>query len=182
VNWMTWRGRLTYLLMSLFLAWHLVAVVVAPLQDSNAVVDPLRLVYHPYLSFFGLDTTWDFFSPIGKGHQFRYVVEDGAGKEHTFVPIKDFYWYLPSHRWFERVYQSIMTYPELYAEFFGKFYCQKHSSMRPVAVTLFEIQENDFQPADHLRGKHPLEPAFINANPLIRVFCDDGLESSDQKR
>src|SRR5207253_6589772 len=115
--------------------------VIAPLQNSNAIVDPLRLVYHPYLNFFGLSTTWDFFSPIGKGHQFRYVVEDGAGEKHTFVPIEDFYWYLPAHRWFERVYQAIMSQPESYADFFGKFYCQKHASMHPISVTLLEIQE-----------------------------------------
>ena len=181
VNWALLRRRLTCLLMSTFLVWHLVAVVIAPVQESNAVVGPLRLLYSPYLGFFGLDTTWDFFSPVGKGHQFRYVVEDGDGKEHTFVPIKDFYWYLPAHRWFERVYQATMTYPEIYAEFFGKLYCQKHASMHPVAVTLQEIQELDFQPEDHLRGKHPLEPDFVTVNPLIRVVCDNGSESPDQK-
>ena len=181
MNSMSWRGRLGYLAISLFFGWHLVAVVIAPLQESNAVVDPLRFVYRPYLTFFGLDTTWDFFSPVGKGHQFRYVVEDGAGTKHTFVPIKDFYWYLPAHRWFERIYQSMMSYPDLYADFFGKLYCQKHASMHPVAVTLLEIQELDFYPEDHLRGKHPtLDPEFFTVNTLKRVACESSSEPADQ--
>jgi hypothetical protein len=167
----TWRGRLLYAAMSLFLGWHVVAVIIAPLQDSNAVVDPLRSIYRPYLNFFGLNTTWDFFSPIGKGHQFRYVVEDQAGNKHEFVPIRDFFWYLPAQRWFEKVFQGLMTYPEFYAEYFGNHYCRKHAPLKPVTVTLLEIQEEDFFPEDQLAGKHPLSPEFVAVNTLRRVEC-----------
>lgn len=181
MNSTSWRGRLISLVASLFLAWHVVAVVIAPLQESNALVDPLRAIYRPYLNLVGLDTTWDFFSPIGKGHQFRYVVEDNDGNEHTFIPIKDFFWYFPGHRWFERVYQTIMTYPDTYAEFFGDLYCREHASMQPVAVRLLEIQEKDFRPADHLRGDHPLDPDFVTVNTLLRVICEDNSTRPEQK-
>ena len=46
MTWKTWRNRLAYLAGSLFLAWHSVAMVLAPVPSDNVIVDTFRSFYH----------------------------------------------------------------------------------------------------------------------------------------
>jgi hypothetical protein len=165
------RNRILYAAGSLFLAWHLIAMLLAPLPDRNDIVRSFRALYQPYLSFFGLDTTWDFFSPIGTGHQFRYTIEDADGKEHTFSPIEDVNWLLPERRWYERAFTELMNDPETYGSYFAALYCRKHAALKPVSILLVEMQEQRFRPKDQMSGKHPYEPPYVLANPLMRADC-----------
>src|SRR5262249_38256412 len=132
------RHRFLYAVGSLFIAWHLVAMLLAPLPDRNDIVRSFRGLFQPYLSFLGLDTTWNFFSPIGMGHQFRYTIEDADGKEHTFAPIEDVNWLLPERRWYERAFTELMNDPETFGSYFAALYCRKHASLKPVSILLVE--------------------------------------------
>ena len=170
-----WRQHLAYLIMSLFVVWHTVAMVLAPVQDQerSATWPSFRFLAEAYLTLFRLENTWAFFAPAGRSHQFRYIIEDNAGKEHTFTPIKEFKWFHPRYVWFERTYWGIMTSPELYSDYFAKFFCRKHASLNPVSITLLQILEEDFRPEDHLSGKHPLDPEFVTVDPLKYLPCPD---------
>jgi hypothetical protein len=133
-------------------------------------------VYQPYLTPLGLDGNWDFFSPIGYGRQFGYVIEDADAKERTFMPILDVSWLLATRRWYERVFETVMNQPELYGGHFARSYCARHAALNPVAVTLVEIPEVRYWPQDHLSGSRPNDPQFLMSqrstqNPLIRVHC-----------
>ena len=90
-----WRERVTYTAMSLFVAWHTLAMVVAPAPGSSDLIKGLRTVLDPYLHFFRLDNQWNFFAPdVGEqgrdplGIVLRYVIEDDAGKLHRFDPAR----------------------------------------------------------------------------------------------
>lgn len=166
-----WRARLGYLAMSLFLGWHTIAMMLAPVPANNPIVQSFRAVYQPYLTSLGLDTTWDFFSPIGWGHQFAYVIEDANQKEHIFVPILDVNWLLPTRRWYERIFETLLVRPDLYGEYFAALYCQKHASLKPVAITLLDLQEGRYWPQDHLSGRRPDDLAYLVPNPLMRLGC-----------
>jgi hypothetical protein len=165
------RNRLLCAAGSLFLAWHVVSMVLAPVPDRNTIVQSFRGLFQPYLSFFGLDTTWDFFSPIGTGHQFRYTIEDAEGKEHTFTPIADVNWLLPERRWYERAFTELMNDPEAFGGYFAAFYCRKHASLKPVSILLVEMQEQRFWPKDQIAGKRPDNPPYVIPNPLMRADC-----------
>jgi hypothetical protein len=165
------RNRLLYAVGSLFLAWHTVSMVLAPVPDRNTIVQSFRDLFQPYLSFFGLDTTWDFFSPIGIGHQFRYTIEDADGREHAFTPIADVNWLLPERRWYERMFTELMNDPDTYGKHFAAVYCRKHASLRPVSILLVEMQEQRFWPRDHMSGKRPDSPPYVIPNPLLRADC-----------
>jgi len=161
------------LAMSLFVGWHTLAIVVGP--NSSATAQSFRFLLQPYLSLFRLESTWAFFAPnVGKHSQFRYVIEDTAGKEHTFVPSHELNWYLPTDIWFKNWYYAIIEFPEIYGDFFAALFCRKHASLDPVSITLVAIQEQDFRPEDHLRGNHPLDPEFVIVDTLKRVKCQDG--------
>jgi len=171
-----WRERLGYLALSLFIGWHTIAMMLVPVPQNNPIVRAFRALYQPYLTSLGLDTTWDFFSPIGWGHQFAYVIEDADGKEHAFMPILEVNWLLATRRWSERVFETVMNEPHLYGGYFAAAYCRKHASLKPVAVTLLEIPESRYWPDDHLSGNRPNDPAYMLSNlavhnPLIRFDC-----------
>jgi hypothetical protein len=175
LNWTTWRRRLTYLAMSLLVAWHTLAVVLAPAPENSETVQVFRAVLQPYLSLLRLDNSWSFFAPsVGKHSQFRYIVEDAAGTEHTFVPTEEPSSSLPSYvlwREFKYLYEGIMEDAENHGDAIGAFLCRRHASLKPLSVTLVEIQEQDFWREDYLRGKRPLDPEFVVVNPLRRIEC-----------
>ena len=166
-----WRERLGYTALSLFVGWHTISIILAPLPDKNPIVSAFRAIYQPYLTAFGLDTTWDFFSPIGIGHQFSYVIEDSEGNQHSFMPILDVNWLTPDRRWYERIFTSLMNNPETYGEYFAAYYCRKHASLKPASIRLFENVEARYWPDDHLRGRKPDDPAYFTLNPLMHVEC-----------
>lgn len=177
VNAIQWRNRLTFAAMSLVVGWHSLAMVVAPAPNGSATIQSLRLLLQPYLSFFRLDTPWNFFAPVGKHAQFRYVVEDAAGNKHTFVPTEESNLSLPRYVWwreFKYFYDGVMESPESRGDAAGALLCRKHAALQPLSVTLLELREEDFRPEDRLRGKSPLDPEFVSVNTLIRVECRSG--------
>jgi len=84
--WNSWRQRLTYLVMSAFVAWHTLAMVIAPAPESSVLVGTLRAALQPYLTLFKLDNPWNFFAPVIGGTELHYSVEDAAGAHHNFTP------------------------------------------------------------------------------------------------
>jgi hypothetical protein len=167
-----WRDRLAYSAMSLFVGWHTIAIMLAPVPRNNEIVQSFRVLFHPYLTLAGLDGTWDFFSPIGSSYQFRYQIEDADGNEHIFTPITEVNWFTPTHRWYERIYEELMISPDVYGDYFAKFFCRKHASLRPVAISLLNIDQHEFWPEDYLRGKvRTRDPEYFTVNTLLRADC-----------
>jgi hypothetical protein len=176
-----WRQRLTYLAMSLVVAWHSIAMAVSPAPNDSTLVQSLRFVFHPYLAFFRLETPWGFFAPVGKHAQFRYIIEDGAGNAHTFVPTEEPAPSLARYVWwreFKYLYDGIMANPEFRGDPAGALLCQRHAALKPFSVTLLEVTEQYYRPQDELLGKRPLDPEFVLVSPLRRVPCPNGSASS----
>jgi hypothetical protein len=168
-----WRKRLTYAVMSVFVVWHTLAIIVAPAYDS-ATARELRVLFQPYLSLLRLDNIWSFFAPTEGGmhlSQFRYIIEDKTGEKLTFVPEAEFSWLLPSYFWFRGWYNAIIEYPEDYADIAADLYCRRHASLHPVSITLLEIQEKDYTQRDFLSGKQRWDLDFVNVNTIKQVKC-----------
>jgi hypothetical protein len=167
-----WRERLTYAAMSAFLAWHTAAIVIAPAPDVSGAVQALRVPFQPYLSLFRLDNLWDFFAPnVGRGSQFRYIIEDTRGNHHPFAPTEDLNWFHPSFFWFRSWYDAIIETPDTYADSAAAVFCRKHASLHPVSIIFLEAEAEDFTPADQLAGKHPMDPEFVTVSTVKRVTC-----------
>jgi len=160
------------MVMSVILGWHTLAVVVAPAPDNSVTVQALRFLLHPYLTLFRLDNPWNFYAPIvAKGHQFRYMIEDIAGKRRTFVPTEELYTFHPSFWWFRAWYDAILDSPEIYGDSVAALLCRKHASLHPISITLLKIEQEDFSPMDQLGGKHPMDSEFVTVSTLRRVAC-----------
>ncbi|MGA7326046.1 MAG: hypothetical protein WBX25_16555 [Rhodomicrobium sp.] len=173
----TWRQRLTYTAMSVFVAWHTLALVVAPAPLSSATVQNLRVVLQPYLSLLRLDNPWNFFAPYsGRLHlsRFRYIIEDKAGEKRTFDPEAEFSWITPTYYWFRGWYTAIIENPDEYADNAAAYYCRRHASMQPASITLLEIEENEFTRMDLLAGKNRWDPEFVTEKTIKQVPCPAG--------
>jgi hypothetical protein len=169
-----WRERLVYTALSAFLVWHTLAIVVAPAPDSSVIVRSLRGVLLPYLTLLRLDNKWNFYAPnTGRGHQFRYLVEDAAGSRHAFTPVDGLGWFHPNEWSFRALYDWIAESPDGYGDAAAALLCRRHAALRPTAIILLDLEQKDFSPADHLSGKHPLEPEFVTEKDLRRIACPE---------
>jgi hypothetical protein len=171
---MQWRERLTYLAMSLVVAWHSTALIVAPMPNGSTMAQTFGALLQPYLSLLRLDNQWNFFVPVGRHAQFRYVVEDAAGKQHVFTPVDEASGSVARYvmwREFKYLYEGVMEAPAIRGERITTLLCQKHAALNPASVTLLQVQELDFWPDDYLRGRRPLEPEFTFVSTLTHIMC-----------
>jgi hypothetical protein len=169
-----WRERLTYTAMSLFVAWHTFALIIAPVPHDSMIAQQLRPLLHPYLTFFSLDSNWDFYAPeVAHGRQFSYDIEDASGNHHSFVPTDELSWFHPNYWWFRGWYDAVMDNPETYADRFAASLCRKHAALHPISIDLIMLEVGDFSPEDYLSGKHPLDSKFVTETTVKHVICPD---------
>ena len=166
-----WRDRLTFLAMSLFVAWHATAILVTPAPSGSPAVEGLKALFRPYTTFFRLESSWSFFANVFRHTQFRYVVEDADGKQHTFIPIDEFKWYHPRFNWFDGLYWAILDSPTTIGRYFVAPLCRQHAALRPVAITFLGVKGGEFRPEDLLAGHHPLDLPYATADPVLYDDC-----------
>jgi hypothetical protein len=166
-----WWTHLVYAAMSLLIAWHTLAMVVAASPESamTRAVDPL---VRPYLTLLNLDNYWGFFAPdVGTTLQFRYIVEDAKGQQHTFIPGDNLSRFTPNFIWLRDRYRDIMESVDTLGEVTVAEFCRQHAALRPMAITLLEVDGKPFGPEDHRAGKKPLDPEFVTVNTLKTIRC-----------
>jgi hypothetical protein len=167
------RGGLAYLAMSALIAWHTLAMVIAPAPD-NDVTELARAALQPYLTFFRLDNQWDFFAPtVGEGSRLRYDIMDRTGKVQAFLPAEEQRWYHPGFLWFRSWYYRIIDDPDAYGDNAAAVFCRKHAALQPLAITFYEIQEERFTRDDYLSGKSRMDPGFFTVRMLRGIRCPD---------
>src|SRR3984957_11861561 len=169
--WNSWRQRVTYLVMSAFVAWHTLAMVIAPAPESSVLVGTLRAVLQPYLTLFKLDNPWNFFAPVIGGTELHYSVEDAAGARHSFTPTEQASWFHPAYLWLRDWHYNIIDHPELFVDRAGAILCHEHAALHPVSITFVADEQWEFKPADLLSGKHPTDPEFIKERTVKTVEC-----------
>jgi hypothetical protein len=167
-----WREPFLFAAMSLLIAWHTFVMVVAAAPPDSVIAKAARALVHPYLILLNLDNDWGFFAPdVGTSYQFRYIVEDAAGKRHGFIPTDKLSRFNPNSIWLRDRYGSIMHSVDTYGDAAVAELCREHVALRPVAVTLLGIEGKEFGPADRRRGKKPLDPEFVIPHLLKTIRC-----------
>jgi|EndMetStandDraft_5_1072996.scaffolds.fasta_scaffold163094_1 hypothetical protein len=165
------RRRLISLAMSALLIWHVLAIVIAPAPASH-LTDGARKFLGPYLTLFGLDHGWSFFAPnVENGVIFRYEIEASGGVRHVFIPSQMLRWYHPNRRWMRDRFRTMLDEPERYADVVGAALCKEHAALKPVSVTLIEVEQKDFEREDRLAGKSPFDPEFLDTKTVKTVPC-----------
>ena len=164
---------LAYATMSLLVVWHTLAMVIAASPDS-LLTRSARPLFHPYLTLFRLDNHWGFFAPnVESGVQFRYIVEDAAGKQHTFIPADKLSRFDPNSIWVRDRYKDVMEAVQVHGDAAVAALCREHAALSPAAITLLEIEQKPFSREDRRKGKHPLDPEFITVHTLKTIRCTE---------
>ncbi len=167
-----WRGPIVYVLMSVFVTWHAICLIVGPAPQTSVIAQALRPLVNSYLGLISLNVKWGFFAPIGGASEFRYLVVDSTGIVHTFWPTAGLAWYHPSELWVIDRYRTVVQRPDIYGDHLIAEYCRKHSTLKPVEIKLQEVvQVEDLLPSDHLAGKHPLDREFAASKTLRTKKC-----------
>jgi hypothetical protein len=169
--WDRWRPRVIYLLMSAFVAWHALALVIAPVPGSSELVDATRAVLQPYLTLLRMDNPWSFFAPTIEGAQLHYIVEDAAGTRAEFGSADHTSWFHPEDLWLKDWNYSIMDDPDLYASHAGEMLCRKHAAIHPASITFVQRVHSGFKPEDWLNGKRPQDAEFTTETTGQTVQC-----------
>jgi hypothetical protein len=168
-----WRDRLVYLAMSLFVGWHLIAMLLAPAPSGSPMVEALNPLFRPYLTLFRLESSWSFFANVIRLNQFRYVIEDADGNKHTFTPMSEFRWYHPRYNWFDGMYWAITDRPAVVGPYFVAPLCRQHAALKPVSITFLVVTGGgeEFRPEHLLDGYSPLELPYATIDPVLFDDC-----------
>jgi len=167
--------KLRYILMSVFVTWQTFAMLILPAYKENATLNWLyEDVVHPYVTLFGFNLGWSFYSPsVTLSGHLRYVIEDAARKRYSFEPANELNRWLPDDWWFRFWYNAIYDTPDTYGDLAANYFCRKHAALRPVSISFVKVEERaqDFTPADRLSGKSPLDDEFVTETIVKQAEC-----------
>jgi len=154
-------------LMSVFIIWHLIAMlVVGPSHQSN-LRSSLIGIYEEYLWFLKLDGPWSFYAPnVPYGILFRYETVSSTGEvktyplteaknklDHGYVRNINFYLYF--------FFNSVDTKQRGYDKSVARYLCDKHAGTDVKEIVFRRYLQKRFTPKDYLQGKDPYSRAFL---------------------
>jgi hypothetical protein len=64
-----------------------------------------------------------------------------------------------------------MDHPKTYSKPVAAYLCREHAPLHPISITLLEIDQKEFWPADQLSGKSPFDLEFLEKKTLATVPC-----------
>lgn len=154
-------------LMSVFIVWHMIAMmVVGPFHESK-IRATLYPVFKEYLWLVKLDGPWSFYAPnVAYGTIFRYETVSSSGErktyplteakkkyEHGYVRNINFYLYF----FFNPKYTKEQGYDTSVA----RYLCAQHVGSDVKEIIFKRYVQKRFTPQDYLAGKKPLDPEFL---------------------
>lgn len=167
---MTRRERLrkiTLGLMSVFIVWHMMAMmVVGPFHESK-LRSSLYDIFKEYLWLVKLDGPWSFYAPnVAYGTIFRYETVSASGErkthplteakkkfEHGYVRNINFYLYF--------FFNPEYTRKQGYDKSVARHLCNKHAGEDVDQIIFRRYVQKRFTPQDYLMGKNPLDDEFL---------------------
>ena len=154
-------------LMSVFIVWHLIAILVVGPSHESKIRSSLYDPYKEYLWLLKLDGPWSFYAPnVAYGILFRYQTVSSTGEtntyplteakkkyEHGYVRNINFYLYF----FFNPEYTKKHGYDKSVA----RYLCSKHAGEDVKEIVFRRNVQKRFTPEDYLAGKNPYGPPFL---------------------
>jgi len=167
-----------YVLMSLFIIWHVVGIAIVGPFDRSYMRDGLMKIYRPYLAFFHLNQSWPFYAPNPfPGSILNYQTTDASGVtrvypltqgrekfDHAYFRYTNFYAYLFS--------DPKYTQKKGYDKSVARFLCNRHFKENIVSIEFVLLSQKPFSREDYLSGKRPLDPEFLKETRFGPYPCD----------
>ena len=161
------------ILLSLFLAWHSLVMIVGPMPGSY-LKDRIAPLINRYRVLFYQDTAWDFFSPSASAAPMvRYQVKESSGEEHLFKLSE------------EASRSSVfLRYVKLYAEMsspgrrpflesVARRLCRKHADLKPAEVQIIVLSATVPPPSRYLEGRTLQDADLYKIRQRSTVQCGE---------
>lgn len=182
---MQWSKRARaagFFLLSLFIIWHSVGIVIVGPFDKSYMRDGLMKVYQTYLATFHLNQSWPFYAPnpvLGSILNYQTVSSTGDIKtypltqarekfDHAYFRYTNFYAYLFSNPKYSR--------KKGYDKSVARYLCSQHRGEDVVSINFILMNQKRFTRDDYLAGKRPLDDEFLNETKFGPYLCNTPAE------
>lgn len=159
------KKRLAWVLASLFIVWHIGALIIAPLPSSYAS-NKMYKWYKPYLTLLNINNGWAFFAPNPHtGVRMFYILRNAAGEEQKIDFTSQLHRQTTEFQRFTMMQDHIWLNASPYSQSAAEFLCRRHEGFSPVTVAFEFHRAKMIQPEEYLQGQrtHDKENLIIEA-------------------
>lgn len=163
------------LLLSCFIVFHLVGVLLAP-NPLSYLTQSLAFVYRPYTNFLGLAHTWGFFAPepIYPPMYIDYAIEKNGGTpvEGRFPDEKNPYFFRDRHNRRMSMSRFILSSDEFIKNMFVRYLCLGESDVRVVKLWRVLTTQPSLQMVQ--KGEKKMtDPVDVKIEVLGDYYCPE---------
>ena len=184
---MEWSQRMRsvgLIILSVFIIWHAVAIVIVGPFGRSSLRDGLMNVYQDYLTVFHLDRSWPFYAPNPfLGSILNYETLSASGETHAY----------PLTQAREKFDHSYFRYTNFYAYLFGdveyskqrgydksvaRYLCSQHKGSDIISINFILLNQTTFTNEDYRNGKRPLDEEFLEKAVFGPYSCAQSSEAT----
>ncbi len=166
-----WIYNHSSFLVSFFLAYHVLAISIAPAPDSYLRRQIIPF-FQPYLTLFRLGNHWAYFAPDpASGILLRYRLRGSDGKIYIFKLTEDLVRRDPN---FSRLASLFSKLPEMNPKYKASaacYLCGMHAELHPIQFEWIQGHQIRLSPWEWRRGGRPLDDDFMKIKPEEWIAC-----------
>lgn len=160
------RSALWCGLISLFVIWHIGALLIAPAPPSD-LVRKFYPAFRPYLSWLWLHTEWSLFGPDpDPGRMLRAHLVGANGETHTLALTESLRWRDPAYFRLTTLYNRIHPSMPENITAGARYLAGQHRDWNVREVRFEIVRQMTMRPEWYLKGERPLDPDYLESVPL----------------
>lgn len=160
-----------YVLASLFLIWHTLALVIGPAPGSE-LMSKIYPAFVPYLNGFNLNNQWGFFAPDPHaGSLLRYGLETRDGERQVFHLTENLGREDADFLRYTSLYLTLIRQPQSYMKAAAKYLCRRHRALKPLAIQFFAGHQLRIGPEQFVAGSRPLQDDYMSVEYFEPIAC-----------
>lgn len=146
---------------SLFILWHVAAMVIGP-GPGSYVMGKVYPLWRPYLRFLHLENYWAFFAPEpSAGKWVRYVIEDDQGQLHFFKLAEELDPKDPLFFRHSSLITDISDPPSPGTLGLADYLGEQHKKLSPSRIQFVVGWQQRLSREQFMKGQRPFDPDFI---------------------
>lgn len=160
-----------YVLASLFLVWHTLALVIGPAPGSD-LMSRIYPVFVPYLDGFNLNNQWGFFAPDPHaGSLLRYGLETTGGERRALHLTEDLSRGDAGFLRYSSLYLTLARQREPFLQAASNYLCRRHEAEQPLAIQFFAGHQLRLGPEQYRAGARPLQDEYVSVEYFEPIAC-----------
>ena len=177
---MDWTQRTRsagFIILSVFIIWHAIGIVIVGPFGKSYLRDNLMNIYQHYLAVFHLDRSWPFYAPNPfLGSILSYETVSVSGNTNTYPLTQSREKFDHSYFRYTNFYAYLFSDPEYtkkrgYDKSVARYLCNQHSGSDVTAINFILLSQTTFTYEDYRNGKRPLDEAFITRTVYGPYSC-----------